>query len=199
VKAEDKQIIKKMFGEIDHYLDEKSILQWSYLSEGSRKTPQPDWEHIREIYQNIIALDPNNIEALTGMGHLLSSYTREYDEIADALPYYRRVVKLEPNDFQHQYNLAIALSGNNRPRKEIKKHLFAAIDARPDWFADYDDLEIDTDFIDEYTTFEKIHLNFAKTTTPWFLFAAVAGAGLNQYFASHIMKVETRKEKINKS
>jgi tetratricopeptide (TPR) repeat protein len=196
VKSEDKQFIKKMFDEIDLNLDGKTIYQWSFAPSETRS---PDWRYIKRCYQFILDLDPNNVKALAGMANVLNDIEKDY---GDALPYHWRVVGLEPNDFQHQYDMAVSLFNNDFPRGEIKRHLLLAIKSRPDWFANGDDLEIETDFIDKYISFEEraeIYNHFrskAKTISPWFLLAAITGAGLNQFF-SPPLPMNAPKERTN--
>lgn len=186
MKTEDKQVIKGLFNHIDLELDGQTIFEWHREISRGNDVAEPDWAFVRQCYQAVIHRDPNNIKALTGIADLLNDIDHD---CAEALSYYQKVVKLKPNDFQHQYNLAIAYHNNDKDQQMIKQHLLRAIEARPNWFCN-EDLEIETDLIYTYTTvgerqaiYKRAVLTSGTKAVPWFLLAAAAGAGISQSLA----------------
>jgi cytochrome c-type biogenesis protein CcmH/NrfG len=87
--------------------DPKDLATWSRLAQVYYRTAQVDqsyYEKAKAAFSHVLELDPQNAEALRGLG----SVHFELDEAEDAIAVYERYLKLKPDDETTRTALAAA-------------------------------------------------------------------------------------------
>lgn len=77
-----------------------------------------DSAEAREVYQRVLDLDPNHVDAHVNRGRLL----HEAGELRQAESHYRAALELEPEDATAAYNLGVLLEDRGRRHEALKAY-----------------------------------------------------------------------------